>query len=148
MPSTEPRRTVCGPHLGRRPLPARVPFHSTVTGEPVPVHRAPEAFRHVQQARHIGKAVLTMPARLDGPGTVRVTGGTGTLGGLVARHLVTRHGARNLLLVSRRGSEAPGPGNSSPSSPRRAPGPPPSPATPPTVPPWPRCSPASRPTAR
>ncbi|MEU6967306.1 SDR family NAD(P)-dependent oxidoreductase [Kitasatospora aureofaciens] len=37
-----------------------------------------------------------------------VTGGTGTLGGLVARHLVARHGARNLLLVSRRGSEAPG----------------------------------------
>ncbi|MFI9161981.1 SDR family NAD(P)-dependent oxidoreductase [Kitasatospora aureofaciens] len=75
-----------------------------------PLYRAPEAFRHLQQARHIGKVVLTMPARLDIPGTVLVTGGTGTLGGLVARHLVTRHGARDLLLVSRRGPEAPGAG--------------------------------------
>ncbi|MDH6121810.1 acyl transferase domain-containing protein/NADPH:quinone reductase-like Zn-dependent oxidoreductase/acyl carrier protein [Kitasatospora sp. GAS204A] len=72
-----------------------------------PLHRAPEAFRHLQQARHVGKVVLSMPARLDGPGTVLVTGGTGTLGALVARHLVTRHGARHLLLVSRRGPDAP-----------------------------------------
>ncbi|WCE01153.1 type I polyketide synthase [Streptomyces sp. HUAS 31] len=41
-------------------------------------------------------------------GTVLVTGGTGGLGALVARHLVTRHGARDLLLVSRRGPDAPG----------------------------------------
>ncbi|WP_198946573.1 SpnB-like Rossmann fold domain-containing protein, partial [Pseudofrankia asymbiotica] len=33
---------------------------------------------------------------LDPDGTVLITGGTGTLGGLVARHLVTRHGARHL----------------------------------------------------
>jgi acyl transferase domain-containing protein/acyl carrier protein len=45
---------------------------------------------------------------LDPAGTVLVTGATGTLGRLVARHLVTRHGARRLLLVSRRGDEAPG----------------------------------------
>jgi len=31
---------------------------------------------------------------LDPDGTVLVTGGTGTLGGLVARHLAARHGAR------------------------------------------------------
>ncbi|GGV50894.1 hypothetical protein GCM10010245_80120 [Streptomyces spectabilis] len=43
-----------------------------------------------------------------GDGTVLITGGTGTLGGLVARHLVTRHGVRDLLLVSRRGEAAPG----------------------------------------
>ncbi|MFE9728827.1 SDR family NAD(P)-dependent oxidoreductase, partial [Streptomyces sp. NPDC005794] len=43
-----------------------------------------------------------------GEGTVLVTGGTGTLGGLVARHLVVRHGVRDLLLVSRRGDAAPG----------------------------------------
>jgi acyl transferase domain-containing protein/NADPH:quinone reductase-like Zn-dependent oxidoreductase/acyl carrier protein len=73
-----------------------------------PVQRAPEAFRHLQQARHVGKVVLTMPARLDGPGTVLVTGGTGTLGGAVARHLVTGHGVRSLLLTSRRGTDAPG----------------------------------------
>ncbi|MQY06283.1 type I polyketide synthase [Actinomadura macrotermitis] len=41
-------------------------------------------------------------------GTVLITGGTGTLGGLVARHLVTAHGARDLLLVSRSGPAAPG----------------------------------------
>ncbi|MFF8848052.1 SDR family NAD(P)-dependent oxidoreductase, partial [Streptomyces sp. NPDC015127] len=41
-------------------------------------------------------------------GTVLVTGGTGGLGALVARHLVAEHGVRRLLLVSRRGTEAPG----------------------------------------
>ncbi|MFE4394591.1 MULTISPECIES: type I polyketide synthase [Streptomycetaceae] len=45
---------------------------------------------------------------LDPAGTVLVTGGTGTLGGLVARHLVESHGVRRLLLVSRRGVAAPG----------------------------------------
>ncbi|MEO3765809.1 type I polyketide synthase [Streptomyces sp. B5E4] len=40
-------------------------------------------------------------------GTVLVTGGTGTLGALLARHLVTRHGVRHLRLVSRRGPRAP-----------------------------------------
>ncbi|MEU0054781.1 type I polyketide synthase, partial [Streptomyces sp. NPDC006309] len=58
--------------------------------------------------RHTG---VTGPAggfRLDPDGTVLVTGGTGGLGALVARRLVTEHGARHLLLVSRRGPEAPG----------------------------------------
>jgi malonyl CoA-acyl carrier protein transacylase len=45
---------------------------------------------------------------LDPEGTVLLTGATGSLGGLVARHLVTGYGARRLLLVSRRGAEAPG----------------------------------------
>ncbi|WP_035792234.1 type I polyketide synthase [Kitasatospora mediocidica] len=45
---------------------------------------------------------------LDPAGTVLVTGGTGTLGALVARHLVTAHAARHLLLVSRRGPAADG----------------------------------------
>ncbi|MGH8918226.1 MAG: beta-ketoacyl reductase, partial [Actinomycetes bacterium] len=40
-------------------------------------------------------------------GTVMITGGTGALGAVLARHLVTRHGARNLLLLSRRGADAP-----------------------------------------
>nr|WP_269671616.1 SDR family NAD(P)-dependent oxidoreductase [Streptomyces pactum] len=48
------------------------------------------------------------PALPAGPGTVLVTGGTGTLGALVARHLVTRHGVRDLLLLSRRGPDAAG----------------------------------------
>ncbi|GAB2730746.1 type I polyketide synthase [Kitasatospora kifunensis] len=44
----------------------------------------------------------------DPDGTVLITGGTGTLGSLVARHLVTEYGARHLLLVSRRGPAADG----------------------------------------
>ncbi|MFH8979150.1 SDR family NAD(P)-dependent oxidoreductase, partial [Streptomyces sp. NPDC017890] len=43
-------------------------------------------------------------------GTVLITGGTGTLGGLVARHLVSEHGARDLVLAGRGGPEAPGAG--------------------------------------
>ncbi|MFE2149381.1 type I polyketide synthase [Streptomyces lavendulae] len=41
-------------------------------------------------------------------GTVLVTGATGTLGRLVARHLVTRHGVRHLVLTGRRGPGAEG----------------------------------------
>ncbi|WP_409185656.1 SDR family NAD(P)-dependent oxidoreductase [Amycolatopsis sp. VS8301801F10] len=44
----------------------------------------------------------------DPDGTVLITGATGALGGSVARHLVAEHGVRNLLLVSRRGADAPG----------------------------------------
>ncbi|KJK55294.1 type I polyketide synthase, partial [Saccharothrix sp. ST-888] len=36
-------------------------------------------------------------------GTVLITGGTGVLGGLVARHLVNEHGVRRLLLAGRSG---------------------------------------------
>ncbi|RBM08415.1 type I polyketide synthase [Streptomyces sp. PT12] len=46
------------------------------------------------------------PASLTG--TVLLTGGTGALGRLVARHLVTRHEAEHLVLLSRRGPAAPG----------------------------------------
>ncbi|MFD8708796.1 SDR family NAD(P)-dependent oxidoreductase, partial [Kitasatospora sp. NPDC059648] len=41
-------------------------------------------------------------------GTVLVTGGTGALGSLVARHLVAEHGVRHLVLTSRRGLAAEG----------------------------------------
>ncbi|MCI0386934.1 type I polyketide synthase, partial [Streptomyces sp. CNQ085] len=43
-----------------------------------------------------------------GPGSVLITGGTGGIGAALARHLVTHHGAQDLLLVSRRGTDAPG----------------------------------------
>ncbi|MFC3992982.1 SDR family NAD(P)-dependent oxidoreductase, partial [Actinoplanes siamensis] len=43
-----------------------------------------------------------------GGGTVLITGGAGGLGAVTARHLVTRHGVRRLLLASRRGCAAPG----------------------------------------
>ncbi|WP_461087012.1 type I polyketide synthase, partial [Streptomyces deserti] len=43
-----------------------------------------------------------------GSGTVLITGGTGGLGAVVARHLAEAHGVRRLLLVSRRGMAADG----------------------------------------
>ena len=72
------------------------------------IRRAPEAFRFMSQARHVGKNVLTLPASIDPCGTVLVTGGTGGLGGLVARHLVVEYGVESLLLASRSGLGAPG----------------------------------------
>ncbi|MEV5127230.1 type I polyketide synthase [Streptomyces decoyicus] len=72
------------------------------------VRKAPDAFRYLSQAKNVGKVVLTMPVPLDAEGTVLVTGGTGGLGALVARHLVTEHGVRHLVLSSRRGPQAPG----------------------------------------
>ncbi|MYX08377.1 SDR family NAD(P)-dependent oxidoreductase, partial [Streptomyces sp. SID8375] len=44
----------------------------------------------------------------DTEGTVLITGGTGNLGALFARHLVAEHGVRSLVLTSRRGLEADG----------------------------------------
>ncbi|SDM25032.1 Acyl transferase domain-containing protein [Allokutzneria albata] len=71
------------------------------------VRQAPEAFRFISQAKHIGKVVLTLPRAVDPDGTVLITGGTGGLGGVLARHLVEQ-GTRNLVLTSRRGLDAPG----------------------------------------
>ncbi|MGW8670390.1 SDR family NAD(P)-dependent oxidoreductase [Streptomyces niveus] len=42
------------------------------------------------------------------PASVLITGGTGGLGAAVARHLAGAHGVRDLVLVSRRGPDAPG----------------------------------------
>ena len=72
------------------------------------IRQAPNAFRFMSQAKHIGKIVLTVPAALDPDGTVLITGGTGALGALLARHLVTARGARRLLLTSRAGEAADG----------------------------------------
>ncbi|CAM5260535.1 hypothetical protein SALBM135S_02581 [Streptomyces alboniger] len=72
------------------------------------LRRAPEAFRFMSRARHVGKIVLTVPRLPDPEDTVLITGGTGTLGGMLARHLVTERGARRLLLLGRRGPDAPG----------------------------------------
>ncbi|MGW4652606.1 type I polyketide synthase, partial [Kitasatospora sp. NPDC004289] len=44
----------------------------------------------------------------DREGTVLITGGTGVLGGLLARHLVAERGVKHLLLLSRSGDAAPG----------------------------------------
>ncbi|WP_260634828.1 type I polyketide synthase [Streptomyces angustmyceticus] len=66
-----------------------------------PVQRAPEAFRHLSQALHIGKNVLTFPEPPGPDGTVVVTGANGALARHLTRHLVTERGVRHLLLLSR-----------------------------------------------
>ncbi|MBL1102704.1 type I polyketide synthase [Streptomyces coffeae] len=73
-----------------------------------PLSRARDALRQLSQARHTGKLVLDVPAAVDPDGTVLITGGTGTLGGHVAEHLVRTWHTGHLVLVSRRGPEAPG----------------------------------------
>ncbi len=72
------------------------------------LRRAPEAFRHLREGNNVGKVVLSLPRPIDPEKTVLITGGSGALGGLVARHLVAEHGARHLLLASRSGAEAAG----------------------------------------
>ncbi|MFI2652816.1 SDR family NAD(P)-dependent oxidoreductase, partial [Micromonospora fulviviridis] len=66
------------------------------------VRQARQALRHMSQARHVGKVVLTVPVPADPGGTTLITGASGTLAGLVARHLVTTGQARHLLLAARR----------------------------------------------
>jgi acyl transferase domain-containing protein/NAD(P)-dependent dehydrogenase (short-subunit alcohol dehydrogenase family)/acyl carrier protein len=51
----------------------------------------------------VGQGAVLDPAR-----SVLITGGTGGLGAVVARHLVVRHGVKHLLLTSRHGRKAPG----------------------------------------
>ncbi|MEO5875358.1 MAG: SDR family NAD(P)-dependent oxidoreductase [Streptosporangiaceae bacterium] len=83
----------------------------SLVGLPVrawPLSRAREALRFLGQARHTGKLVLDVPAPLDRDGTVLITGGTGTLGGIVAEHVVRVWGVRRVVLVSRSGDSAEG----------------------------------------
>jgi len=99
-----------------RPLPYRV----------FPIRQAAAAFRQMQQARHIGKLVISMrdgrPPTLAPPpddasasgglfaarpdGTYVITGGLGGFGLAAARWLVER-GARHLVLAGRRGAATP-----------------------------------------
>ncbi|MBZ6080516.1 SDR family NAD(P)-dependent oxidoreductase [Streptomyces olivaceus] len=61
-------------------------------------------------ARRVRRAAATAarPDPIDPAGTVLVTGGTGAIGSLVARHLVAAHGVRSLVLAGRRGPDADG----------------------------------------
>ncbi|MEV8092447.1 SDR family NAD(P)-dependent oxidoreductase [Streptomyces nigra] len=77
------------------------------TTEPEIMLRAGQAFvPRLAREQHPSEHPSAPP--LDPAGTVLVTGGTGGLGALVARHLVNRHGIRHLVLTSRSGPEAPG----------------------------------------
>ncbi|RQR70197.1 type I polyketide synthase [Burkholderia sp. Bp9015] len=85
-----------------------------------PAERAEDAFRYMQQARQIGKVLVTYPSGtpepkrglaapgplvLDPLGAYLVVGGTGGLGFASARRIVER-GARHLTLASRSGTLA------------------------------------------
>ncbi|MGQ0841540.1 type I polyketide synthase [Actinokineospora sp.] len=74
-------------------------------GEPEVAIRAGE-IRLPKLTRAEASEVDTTP--WDARGTVLITGGTGALGTVVARHLVATHGVRHLLLTGRRGPDAPG----------------------------------------
>ncbi|VBA57765.1 type I polyketide synthase [Mycobacterium attenuatum] len=73
------------------------------------VRQARQAYRFVSQARHIGKVVLRLSGAAGLAGsTVVITGGTGMAGAALARHVVSRHRAAHVMLVSRSGDRAPG----------------------------------------
>ncbi len=71
------------------------------------IRDARRAMREMSQGRNIGKIVFEVGDGFGG-GTVLVTGGTGGVGSLLARHLVAEHGVRSLVLASRRGMAAEG----------------------------------------
>ncbi|MCM3887583.1 type I polyketide synthase, partial [Frankia sp. R82] len=79
-------------------------------GEPQLTVRRGELFAaRLARVDQVGDQVGDQPSPgWDPDATVLVTGATGALGSVLARHLVTAHGVRHLLLVGRRGPEAPG----------------------------------------
>ena len=84
-------------------VPHRVVAGALAAGEPQLALRGGQAY--VPRLAEVPTAAAGRPA-LDSEGTTLITGGTGALGILIARHLVSAHGARHLLLVSRSGSSA------------------------------------------
>ncbi|MGK5445806.1 type I polyketide synthase, partial [Micromonospora sp. URMC 105] len=88
------------------PVPVAAVAAAVTAGEPQLTVRA----GRVLAPRLARATVPDEPAggQWDDRGTVLVTGGTGALGAVVARHLVTAHGVSRLLLTSRRGPQAPG----------------------------------------
>ncbi|MCS7479353.1 SDR family NAD(P)-dependent oxidoreductase [Umezawaea endophytica] len=76
---------------------------AVASGEPEVAVRGGEVF-----AARLARAASNPDKRLNFHGTVLVTGATGSLGAVFAKHLVTSYGVRDLLLTSRRGPDAPG----------------------------------------
>ncbi|MFE7037233.1 type I polyketide synthase, partial [Streptomyces sp. NPDC057621] len=76
-------------------------------GEPQLVIRA-SVVHAPRLARAAVEARNASPTVFSSDGAVLVTGAFGALGGVVARHLVVGHGVRRLVLVGRRGAQAPG----------------------------------------
>ncbi|MBJ8343023.1 SDR family NAD(P)-dependent oxidoreductase, partial [Antrihabitans sp. YC3-6] len=63
----------------------------------------------VVEVPRLVRAATEAPAPIEwAAGTVLITGGTGGVGAVVSRHLAATHGVRRLVLISRRGGDAPG----------------------------------------
>jgi acyl transferase domain-containing protein/short-subunit dehydrogenase/acyl carrier protein len=89
-----------------RALPATL---AAASAEPQLALRAGVALApRLTRAKPAADAAAAAP--LDPEKTILVTGGAGGLAALVARRLVDRHGARHLLLASRRGADGEGTG--------------------------------------
>jgi myxalamid-type polyketide synthase MxaB len=77
-----------------------------------PVQDVVEAFRFMQQAKHVGKIVLSMPEVISNKSEIRqdgsylITGGLGGLGLKVANWLIDQ-GAQHLVLTGRQGATSP-----------------------------------------
>ncbi len=92
-------------------------FHLVDTDGTAQRVRAAVATGEPQLAVRAGSVLAARLVRVAAPppaeappaptGTVLVTGGLGTLGGLLARHLVKERGATRLLLAGRRGADTP-----------------------------------------
>jgi NADP-dependent 3-hydroxy acid dehydrogenase YdfG len=81
---------------------------AAITGTTVPlVHSHPPSHPELSVPRETMESGAGGKP-LDRNGTALITGGTGELGRLMATHLVAGHGIRHLVLVSRRGPDAPG----------------------------------------
>ncbi|MDH6122871.1 acyl transferase domain-containing protein, partial [Kitasatospora sp. GAS204A] len=78
---------------------------AVATGEPQVAVR--DGQFHVPRLARTTKR-RTDPLEPNPAGTVLISGGTGALGAVLARHLVVEYGVRHLLLLSRRGLDSPG----------------------------------------
>ncbi|MFJ5306613.1 type I polyketide synthase [Streptomyces sp. NPDC088350] len=90
-----------------------------VDGHPESLRQLPAALATGEPQLAVREGMVSVPRLAAAPsseaaddslggGTVLITGGTGSLGAMLARHLVDRHGVRRLVLLSRRGEQAPG----------------------------------------
>ncbi len=79
------------------------------------IQESQQAFRHMQQAKHIGKVVLTLPAiaskenqsvvSINGDGCYLITGGLGALGLKVAQW-IAEQGGKQIALMGRKAPSA------------------------------------------
>ncbi|MGA9284680.1 MAG: type I polyketide synthase [Solirubrobacteraceae bacterium] len=98
------------PQLALRDGQALAPRLQVVPTDAAPIEASPTQASSIEASSNQDESTESVSMAGTSPwrGTVLITGGTGALGSLLARHLVTRHGVRDLLLTGRRGLGAPG----------------------------------------